>query len=316
MSMDTNNDSQAVKLVFRGKSGILANFKSLADGSIKKSLIRTDQDSDRLKALIKDYDSFNDRTKALGILNRPVSVQKYQKLLYKQIKIAVIRQGFVSRVTLARFKFNPVELIEKITYRNLIEKFVIDNLLGENYEIIRAATIEEAKKGKDIDINAISDEFYDINFELKQYAGSGEFTQAEESAGWLTWTEIKNKDKSAIYKKKARIENLCYYVTFNPMNPGLKVIDRNKLLSLSTSDLERIIRFYCKIMNAHNIKLIEAKRKSDKSLKTNSKYIHKKSTSADEKREWIKDLKAEGKTQVEIAKKIGCSERTVRAYWK
>lgn len=311
--MDTSNESEVVKLVI---SEILDNFKATADRSNKKSLIITEEDSDRVKTLIKDYDSFKERTKALGIINKPVSVQSYQKLMYKLIRIAVIHQGFVSRSTLARFNFNSRELIKKITYRNLVEKFVKNNLLGEHYKLMEAAIVEEAKKGKEIDINATSEEFWDINYELKQYAGSGEFTPEEESAGWLLWTEIKNRDKSFNHKKLAKIENLCYYISFKSQNPVSKIIYQDKILSLSTSNLETIISFICKILNQHNRTAIEAKRKADKRLKTNAKYTHKKSKTADQKKALINDLKADGKTQREIARLIGCSERTVRNHWK
>ena len=311
--MDANKVPEIAKLVI---SEILDNFKATADRSNKKSLIITEEDSDRVKTLIRDYDSFKERTKALGIMNRPVSVLNYQKLIYKLIRIAVIHQGFVSRSTLARFKFNSKELIKKITYRNLVEKFVIDNLLGEHYKLMEAAIVEEAKKGKEIDINAISDEFWEINYELKQYAGSGECTPEEESAGWLLWTQIRNRDKSANHKKLAKIENLCYYISFKTQTPASRIIYQDKVRSLSTSNLETIISFICKQINQLNKKAIDAKRKADKRLKSKANYTPKKSKTADQKKAIIKDLKADGKTQSEIARLIGCSERTVRNHWK
>jgi hypothetical protein len=315
--MNTSNESEIAKLVVRGKSGIINNFKSIAAGNRNKRLIRTEEDSDTVRNLIKAHDLFNDRTKALGILSRPAAVQKYQKLSYRLIKIAVIHQGFVSKRTLARFKFNPSELVEKITYRNLIENFVRDNMFGEHHELIKTAIITEYHKGKHVDINSMSDEFHEINGELLQLVGSGELTAAEESEGWLIWSEIRNKDKTANYREQAKIENLCWFILgYDPLNPNLIIVNKTRLFSLSTSNLEIIISFICKQINQYNRKIIEDKRDADKRIKAIAKYIPKKPTSANQKKTLIKDLKAEGKTQSEIALLVGCSERTVRNYWK
>jgi hypothetical protein len=303
-------------LTARGKSGILTKFKLKATSSKNKKLKRTAEDSERVKTLIKEYDAIKNHIKSQGLLNRLSLERIHLRFLYKQIKLAVINQGFVSSNTLARFYFNPAELIEKITYRNLIEEFATDNIAEWQNDVIQLAIVEEAKKGQGIDINKLSDEFYELDGELKRLEGSGELTQAEIDAGWLAWTELKNRDKTEIYSKLAKIENLCFYVTYNPQNPDLKILDTKRLLSLPTSNLERIISFYCKKMNKHNSKLIAAKRKSAKRLQTNKKYIHKKVRTAKQTRDLVKDLKAEGKTQKEVAKKIGCSERTVRTYWK
>jgi hypothetical protein len=318
MALQNIKQTDDVKyLMARGKSGILTQFKLSAEASRNKSLRRTQEDSDRVNSLIKEYDSLEKHIKTQRLLDRKKLENNHLKVVYRLIKIAVIRQGFISSSTLARFKFIPADLIEKITYRNLIEKFLIDNLFGEQQEVIKPAIIEESQKGEAIDINVMSDEFIELNSDLKWLTGSGELTKAEEGAGWLKWSQIKNRDKSAIYKKQAKIQNLCYYIlSQSTSDPNRIIIDRKKLLSLSTSNLERIITFYCKKMNAYNGKVIESLRKSDKRLKTNSKYIHRKPSTANEKRERIKDLKIEGKTQSEIAKEIGCSERTVRSYWK
>ena len=299
-----------------GKSGILEKFKLTAANSKNKSLKRTSVDNARVNALIREYDSIQVFIKKQGLNNRLSLEHKHLKLMYRLIKLAVINQGFISNGTLARFKFNPVELVEKITYRNLLEKFVTKSLVDGETDEIRNAVLGEAKKGEYVDINLMSDEFYDWRGELRQFDGSGEFTDEEMSAGWLKWSELKNRDKSLIYKKQARTENLCYYISTNPQNSGLKIISKDRILSLSTSNLEKLVFFYCKAFKAHNINAIKETRKSDKRLSANPNYVHKKTTTANEKREMVKDLKAEGKTQIEVANIIGCSERTVRTYWQ
>lgn len=311
--MDTNDVSQAEKLVV---SEILKNFKSIAAGTNKKSLKLAEEDGDRVKSLIKEYDLFNEHTKALGVLDKPQSVILHQKLMYKLIRIGVIHQGFVSNSTLRRFQFNADELQKKITYRKLVANFVSDQLLDENFEVMQPVIIEEAKKGEEVDINKMSDEYHGMSSELKLYSGSGEFTKEEVSIGWVTLSDLKNRDKSLNHKRFAKIENLCYYITHKSSNPGSSLIYRDKILSLSTSNLEAILTFICKKLNEHNKEAINAKRKADKRLKSKVAYVLKKALTVAEKRTLIQDLKTEGKNQNQVALLLGCSERTVRNYWK
>lgn len=303
-------------LTATGPSGIITKFKISAEAGRTKKLKKTGEDGDRVKDLILVHDAFKNLIKTQGLIHRLSLNKKHLSLIIKQIKIAVIQQGYISKSTLARFRFNPSYLAEKITYRKLIEGFLIENIVEIQNNYIRTKIFEEAKKGGLVDTFNMSNEFSELMNNLKLQTSSGKLTQVEIDAGWLKLGEVGNKDKSLIYKKQAKIENLCYYISFNPSNPSLSIIDSKKLLSLSTSNIERIIRFYCRIMNIYNKNEIDSKRKSDKRLRANKNYKPKKHTSADQKKKLVQKYKAMGLNQKEVAKKIGCSERLVRTYWK
>jgi transposase-like protein len=60
----------------------------------------------------------------------------------------------------------------------------------------------------------------------------------------------------------------------------------------------------------------EFRRENTKQYKQQyAKKYNKKQLSAEDKRELVQLGKAEGITQKEVAKQIGCSERTVQIYW-
>ena len=301
-------------LTAKGENGILTNFKLESVARRYEKLTLTDSDTRRVADLIAAYHAAN-KEMARAFMKKQEFNKRQLKLLYKLIKTAIIRQGFISHTTLSRFKFNKADLVEKITYRNLIEEFISDKIIGYQNRLIQAALSNEADKGEYLDIEELNREAYALNWKLKQLDGSGELPQEEIDAGNLKLAEI-NKNIRKKICSRSKIENLCYFIYHNQMRPGEKSLDSKKFLSLGTSNLERIVSFYCQIMNAHNAKQIQLKRKSDKSLKTNINYVPKKLFTANAKRKMVEDLKAKGKTQKEIAVKIGCSERTVRAYWK
>lgn len=308
--MDINSDSGVANLV---KKKILTDFKTISNESHPKDLIITDDDSDYVKNILAEYDLFKNRTRAL---NKKPSVIFYNKLYYRRIKFSVIHQGFVSKTTINRFHFQKKELIQKIIYRKLIKEFVSDNVFGDHSEVIIARIIAEAKNGKRIDSNQLSDDYYVLFNELKQLVGSGELTIDEESEGWLELKEIQSRDSKALDKEKAKKENLCYFILDqSPINADLFIINRNKLLSLSTSNLEKFVSLICKALNLHNTLEIKLKKMESKKKIAKSKYIPKKASTASQKLALIKKYKSEGKNQREVADLVGCCERTVRNYW-
>lgn len=309
------------KLLFaEGETGIITKFKAQVQTKRFKQLIRTNRDNDEVFDLICQLDDLEKLIQSQRLLNRVQLEKKYLKPLKGRIYYAIVRQGFISRKSLKRFKYKVQKLVIAIEYRKLIEVWIKKNICDFDNEVIRKYLGDEADKGQFIDTYLLSNEYYELSEQIrdaKQFIDD-DLSKSVTDENWLKLAEIRNRDQVILYNRRSKIENLCYHIHHNPpdtINHNIKAFDSRKLLSLGTSSLEKIISFYCQKMNEYNASEIQVHQKDIKETHRKARYQKKKDYTASEKRALVQLCKAQDMNQAETVKFSGFKRTTVQTYW-
>lgn len=315
--MQTKKLTRPDKQLFaKGETGILTKLKKKAETKRFKQLIRTEEDGKEVCNLIKQLDDLESKIKSQGLHNRQALYKKHIAPLKGRIYYAIIRQGFISSKTMKRFKFKTQKLVISIAYRNLIEQFINEVFIKDDDDVFKGYLSTEADKGEFIDTYKLSEDFYnllDALIESKQFIDD-DLSKPVIDGHWLNLNTMANKEHIALYNKRAKIENLCYYIHFNeysPIRPITKNFDSKRLWSLGTSSLEKIISFYCQKMNEYNKTEIEGQRKKIRRIQ----YKKKKDSTASEKRALVQLCKTQGMNQSHTVTFTTFSLRLVKSYW-
>jgi len=362
---------QVKRLTADGITGILPELKMLADTAeiiesrFKNDIYSSDASGPRLFELYKEAEK---RVYKKNLSFRLKTNDKHLNRIMRQIERAIIKEWGCPEYVMNYFRFNKLKLTKAIEYRSLLQDYLLEIFrneiffikaietaakLGHEVDFSKANDLQKLMEGTKKSINTQMKIDYamehpaelDLDYEhyvmyLEQlYEGINE----EVSNEGLTneeYFEILGqyyKEINRCVKEKSKIENLCFYLLYQPLSNDNKDDDtsqitdtmedisgfyekqyspfRNKLLNLSTTNLGKLIRFYCRVYNNIHRKELENQREEKKRILAAFRYKRKQGISAKDKRDFIQSYKTDGLNQEQVANIIECNIRTVKRYW-
>lgn len=319
MSETTKKRVRPDKILFAtGESGILNKLYKQAELKRFKQLKRTDRDNDEVFSLICHLNEVESLMKSQPLNLRMRLEKTHVRPLKAQIYYAIVRQGYISRDSLKRFKFKVQKLVIEIEYRNLIEKFIEKHILND--DVIREYLSDKAEEGQYVETFEVSNECTELNDQIKDAMMyiDDDLPKSTIDQNRLKLYEMVKQERTEQYNKRSKIENICYHIHYDHntiIQPPVKAFNENRLLKLGTSSLEKVITFYCKCMNEVNEATIKTQRKAIRQKYSRDRYLKKKQYTASEKKAYIQVCKSKGMTQNETATLTTFNIKTVKRYW-
>ena len=207
-------------------------------------------------------------------------------------------------------------------------EFIVKHIQNNDY--IQNAITKLAENGK-IFISKNSDEISDIEEKLDIL--EAKLVDAS-NGGRLLYNNTKNTLEERLQTLKHEdflngdfpIEDICLRLVmggYRNISEGRTIYEgdtfRDTIWYLSKTAQIKLIEFIVKThkdMNKEEITAYRATKNKANKKEYKQKKCNTKELTADEKRQLVQMGKADGSTQTEVAKQIGCSVRTVKIYWK
>jgi hypothetical protein len=280
-------------------------------------------DNNRGEALVNEYYG---KLKSIDRLLRMGNTEKIEeakklKNVFKSATIGrIIRYNFLDDEILKQGIISDEDLNLEYTSHIHCTDLIVETILENKFiqdQIIEYSRNKTQSKGKNYDeIKDIVGELQIIGrlikSDLREYLRvreSGKIGELEKRIEMLKYDDLLNSDYP--------IENICAKIIEGSKDDLKEYPLRQVIWSLSKTSQDKLIDMMVRSNKNENKDIIqEFRRENTKQYKQQyAKKYNKKQLSAEDKRELVQLGKAEGITQKEVAKQIGCSERTVQIYW-